>query len=287
MIPFGAGYTAELQPQVAAVCNKLRVDPRSVRSLLLLNLLQYAVEDAADPTVVAEELSKVAARVASRCAAQRSHLDVPPVPFLDRHAIQIHVIDAGEGRSILSAFHFLGYARDSGEIIGLSLKHKGAWRLAALTSFSTLDLDYLKPLLGESARSAFIVTRLYSFPWAPPNTLTCLLGALGRRLRNADPSATLLTFCNPNAGHQGTVYLAAGWSLFARQRLRRIYYHEGHYVSVRQALDVARNPQSRLTGSRQPLSDLTLFCRFPAHVEPSHAAHALISPAFPELERQL
>jgi hypothetical protein len=238
----------------------LGVDERTVRSRTLLNLLQYDAATAANPEVIQSETKRSARWAAERCEEERWRLHGPPLPHLDASSALFHAIEEHEASRMIRAFHFLGYSRAAQACYGVSILTNGCWRLIAVVVLSPLDLDYLRPYLGEGTAATMVVTRLYSLPWAPRNTLTFLLGSVRRHLNKTASNTTLLTFCNPNAGHRGTIYRAAGWSLFARQPQRHLYYRDGEYVSVRQARN-AIAAGSVLSMSRQPLQDLLIFVR--------------------------
>lgn len=260
----------------------LGVDERTVRSRTLLNLLQYDAVTAAEPDVLRRETKRAACWAAERCEEERWRLDGPALPHLDASNARFHAVDEEEASRMIRAFHFLGYARAAQGCYGVSIRVEGSWHLIAVVLLSALDLDYLRPSLGEAAANAMVVTRLYSLPWAPRNTLTFLLGSLRRHVRRTTCDATLLTYCNPNAGHRGTIYRAAGWSLFARQPQPRLYYRDGEYISVRQAQDVVATADGALSTSRQPLQDLLIFIR---GVDATPALPRVVwPPVFPDLE---
>ena len=237
-----------------------KVDARTVRSRTLLNLLRFDVARVSDVLLIDDEVRNTVEWAATRCANERWRLAGPGCDRLEAKTASFHRVEAGTASHIIEAFHFLGYARAE-QYFGVSIRSGGTWHLAAVTSLAAFDLEYLRPLFGSAADDALVITRLYSMPWAPRNTLTYLLGSLRQHLRTTAPRTTLVTFCNPNAGHRGTTYDAAGWRLFARQRQRRLYYVDGQYVSVRQAQSLSAASGARLAVSRQPLQDLLLFCR--------------------------
>lgn len=265
----------------------LGVDARTVRSRTLLNLLRFDTATAADADRIKEEIRKAAHRAALRSSIQRWRLRGPSPDRLESNRATFHAVDNDEAEQIIEAFHFLGYARPFGSCFGVSLREGGTWRLAAVLSASPCDLDYVRPLLGSAADDALVVTRLYSMPWAPRNTLTFLLGSVRRHLRKSRIASLLLTFCNPNAGHRGATYSAAGWNVFARQRQHRLYYVDGDYISIRQTQGLNESDRRRVTESRQPLHDLLIFCRaVDDRLERvlARPPHGISSPALPELE---
>jgi hypothetical protein len=262
------------------------VDERTVRSRTLLNLLQHDIDTATDPDVIRHEAERSARWAADRCQEERWRLAGPALPHLDASSARFHAVEEEEASRMIRAFHFLGYSRAAQTCYGVSIRAAGRWQLIAVVLLSAFDLDYLRPSLGEAATDAMVLTRLYSLPWAPRNTLTFLLGSLRRHLRKTAFGKTLLTFCNPNAGHRGTVYHAAGWTLFARQPQLRLYYHNGEYISMRQARDVVAAGRT-LSTSRQSLRDLLIFVRWvdeSRHIAMPAFPHLVQSPVFPDLE---
>ena len=239
----------------------LGVDARTVRSRALLNLLRFDTATAADADRIKEEIRNAAHRAAMRSSMQRWRLRGPSPERLEAARASFHTVDSDEAEQIIEAFHFLGYARRSGSCFGVSVRDGAAWRLAAVLSTSPCDLNYVRPFLGRACDDALVVTRLYSMPWAPRNTLTFLLGSVRRHLRKSRAASMLLTFCNPNAGHRGVTYSAAGWDVLVRQRQHRLHYVDGDYVSVRQTQWLSDTDRKRLTESRQPLQDLLIFYR--------------------------
>jgi hypothetical protein len=185
-------------------------------------------------------------------------------------ALDFQDVDLDEGRQVMERFHYLRSARLDGRIYGLRSK---AGRLVALCVSSPLDVDRLAELLRREQRvtqTARVLSRVFVFEGAPPNTISYLLSRAARSERRLGVT-DWVTYVNPNMGFSGVSYLASGWHYLGDEPGTTYKYLDNRYITERE-LTTRFGPHDdesyyRLLGDRfsksvMPLSPLLVFSRY-------------------------
>jgi len=223
---------------------------------------------------LADENGFLGAEEAESEVQRLAELDVPAPTWLGepdripRSPLELDLIELETERARLlhQRFHYLRSYRP-----GLHLAGSIDGHVAALLTFSDLDLDPIRAMLPASAgtASARVLSRVYTAAWAPRNSLSRLLALAARELRARDPElGLLLTYLNPGIGFDGASYKAANWQLFGRELATRYAYLDADYVTDREltrrfgtsdAATLERILGSRIGFSRMPLPPLDLY----------------------------
>jgi hypothetical protein len=108
----------------------------------------------------------------------------------------------------------------------------------ASATVSPLDVNHLRARIKSGADSGqgSILSRVFVFPWAPRNTISCLLGWIAKQMRSGHTDRrAMFTYVNPNLGFRAASYRAANWRQDGTQAV--VYrYIEGNYVTARESL---------------------------------------------------
>src|SRR5207302_1161359 len=101
------------------------------------------------------------------------------------------------------------------------------------------------------------------FPGAPRNTISRLLGFVGRAEAQRLGTRQFLTYVNPNLGFSGTSYLASGWKLVGDEPGTRYRYVDGRYLTDRELVrrygSCDNETLSKALGPRFGWSSMTLL----------------------------
>jgi hypothetical protein len=210
---------------------------RALWTQLLLHLPRLADEAG---LVETDRAIAEAERLADLLAARRGELagwTHPPASGCESaSALRLTDVDEDVARVVLERFHYLGSFRSNSLHFAGVGGPPGEERLAALFTISPLDLPSLAAELppGVAPDEVAVVARMFSFDWAPENSLSYLMGRLFRRLRSERPALRLLlTYLNPNLGFTGASYRASNWTLFGYEQGTRYAYLDGCYITDR------------------------------------------------------
>jgi len=113
-----------------------------------------------------------------------------------------------------------------------------------------------------------VLSRVLSIDSAPRNAFSFTFARVLPALLELRPGLDLiLTYVNPNLGFTGASYLAANWTLFAKEQTHYAYL-DGAHITMRELsrrfggteyAALCRQLGSRLSLSVQPLSPLLIF----------------------------
>lgn len=231
----------------------------SSRDLLLqalLHLPRIATSDGTVcPAAAANEIDRLRNVRSQELSAVRSLARRPPgLDAVDQ--LEIRTVDNAEAAPILSTYHYLTSFRDDSLAIGAVFEK----RVVALCTLSPFDLGHVEKHLPVSPDEVAVVSRVFTFDWAPRNTISFLLARTERAAREAG-TRMLLTYLNPNMPFSGSSYRAANWVSFAREAGTRYAYLNDHYITERKLREVAPNELAAVQYSQMPLKPLILLCR--------------------------
>ncbi len=180
--------------------------------------------------------------------------------------LELGDIDDRRARVLHERFHYLRSYRPGRHLAGFA-----GDRVAVLLTFSPLDLAPLSRAMptGVAESDALVLSRVYATAWAPRNSLSRMLAAAVRLLRNSEsPPRILLTYLNPGIGFDGASYKAANWSLIGSEHGTRYAYLDESYITDREltrsygtsdAATLKRLLGSRVAFSLMPLQPLEMY----------------------------
>jgi len=165
----------------------------------------------------------------------RDH-DTPTNNSVAAGAGQLKVLDSAAANPLIAKYHFLGYGRDDGLHLGLQYG-EGSDGLAAVATFSPWDIfhaDHVLSELGVDKSEILVLSRLLSVPGrrrvALSQFIAQLIGWVHREMKSIKAIAT---YCNPNAGHYGTVYRGANFIPLCFEKHDFVPFLGEEYVSPR------------------------------------------------------
>jgi hypothetical protein len=147
----------------------------------------------------------------------------------------LETLDAATVNELMGRYHFLGYGRGDGWHLGLRSR-EGTGPLLAVATFSSWDTDHADSSLGQlglDRSEVLVLARLLSVS-GRRITLSQFIAQLVRWVRGKLPHIKIITtYCNPNAGHYGTVYRGANFRPLCAEEYPFIPFHDGEYISPR------------------------------------------------------
>jgi hypothetical protein len=169
---------------------------------------------------------------------------------------KLEVLKSETVNPLITKYHFLGYGRDDGLHLGLRCGEDSD-DLMAVATFSPWDIAHADHVLGPSgiAKSEILVlSRLLSVPGrrrvALSRFIALLIGWVYREMREIKAIAT---YCNPNAGHYGTVYRGANFIPLCFEEHAFVPFMGEEYVSPRKLQQLCDQHQNGpLDGELRP-----------------------------------
>jgi hypothetical protein len=163
-------------------------------------------------------------------------------------------------QQIYETFHYIGSCRKG--IVHLGLFHASNPSIpVSVLTLSEMDVGHMKTWFSspEEERKAVILSRAFSFDWAPRNSMSFLLSYARKWLHAAFPEVEqAFTYINPNLGFTGASYRAAGWEPFAT-KTTRYRYQSGHYLTYRCYETLSEQERATISQSQFDLSPLVVF----------------------------
>jgi hypothetical protein len=145
------------------------------------------------------------------------------------------VMDVDVVNSLMDEYHFLGYGRNDGYHLGMQYERDDA-PIAAAT-FSPWDLDHVTPILFQSGikpSEVLVLSRLLSIPGTRRIMLSQFIARLNQWVFREMPEIKMIiTYCNPNAGHYGTVYRGANFIPLCTENHPFVPFLDNEYISPR------------------------------------------------------
>jgi hypothetical protein len=238
---------------------------------LILQMARFPLAEMTDPAIEQTEACRVLERIRREQQGFGHWLQGPGKEVAEPSGGVVKAVADDVAQALCRRFHYIGTPRD-GVSLGLYLASAAAEEPpSTLLVFSPFDLKRHCGALpkGCSPDQIVVLSRVYSFRWAPHNSFSyCFKRAL-RALEKAFPSlAMVLSYVNPNLGFTASSYLAANWLFFREERDTRYDYLDGEYITQREierrfgrAAHEGPQPllEERLTHSRISLAPLQLW----------------------------
>jgi hypothetical protein len=147
----------------------------------------------------------------------------------------LEILDAAAVNALMERYHFLGYGRGSSLHLGVRSR-EGTGPLQEVATFSDWDIDHADTSLrqlGVERSEVLVLSRLLSIS-RKQITLSRFIAQLVKWVRRELPHIKIITtYCNPNAGHYGTVYRGANFLPLCAEEHPFIPFHQGEYISPR------------------------------------------------------
>jgi hypothetical protein len=255
---------AFLAPQIRNASRRAsflaHVSERDLYKQLLLHLPRLSVDDLADPQRLATEAERFAMMLLVDRRGFESWADQPKVPLLSKSSASVRACEPEIARKIHERFHYIRSYHPGCIHLALFLQSHPQVP-AALASLSSLDIQHLDWLFAspEEKERVLVLTRLFAFDWAPRNSISYLLGHVGKwTKRNLPKVRALLTYINPNLGFTGSSFLAANWHPFLEKTVAYSYF-EDTYITYRKLSSLPASALTQVTRSLYELEPLGIF----------------------------
>lgn len=258
---------------IRRVADQLRVNARDIELQVLLHLPRFLNSGVfPSPFIFEDEVERLGTLVETRVSPFADWQRFPTQPSVLPHDLKFTEVSEIEARIIHERFHYLAsYRADS---IHLGLRTLADNRLVSLLTLSPFDLRHITSKLPceISSSQVLVVSRVYSFDWAPANTISYLMGQVYKWLKWEKPDVKmLLTYINPNVGFGGSSLKASNWVFFGRESGTRYAYLDGLYTTDRELISrfgtsnpyqISHSLKERFQVTQFPLAPLLLFSYF-------------------------
>lgn len=241
---------------------------------ILLHLARFPLPGNGVSEPIQKEVRRIAARLAERTIQAPPEVTSGHLAGVELHRTHLDLVDSDLAQAIHRAFHYLGSPRHEGIHLGLYAECLG-WRrprMVSLVTLSPFDLRHIRDALpfGIRPEEVLVLSRLFAFATAPPNTVSFTLGRVFAWLKTHQPhTKALLSYLNPNLGFRGTVYKATNWQLLGEEAKSRYLYIDGNYVTDRYAI------RNYGTADARKLAGI-LGAEFSTSLQPLHPLQLLI-----------
>ncbi len=205
------------------------------RLRLALQIARFREDELTEEQLLSAEIERVIARIRNDQDPYKSWLSIQADKSLMAGRWEVRSVPAVIADVLHRCFHYIGTPR-GGISLGLYDEEAGASSPpGTLLTFSVFDLDIKNPLPCEiGPTNILVLSRVYSFRWAPRNAFSYTFRRALRWLRTAHPHVQLLlTYVNPNVGFSGSSYLASNWLPFVEESIRYDYL-DGEYITRRE-----------------------------------------------------
>ncbi|WP_455754896.1 Mom family adenine methylcarbamoylation protein [Streptomyces nigra] len=140
-------------------------------------------------------------------------------------------------KELCRSLHYLGTYREGSMDFGLFMP--GDDLPTAYCSVSGIGFDSrrsgLARMLQVEERQIAVVSRSYTSPLAPRNTVSYLLARVRKALRGRPGGYEVMaTAVDSNLGFTGASYAAAGWKLVTKRAVPKYRYIDGNFMADRQ-----------------------------------------------------
>jgi hypothetical protein len=244
---------------VSHFANVHGICPFDLRSRVLLHLPRYRAEELESSGVVLAEVERLAARTFER---QRGYMDwarQEPIERFEKHSAFVSEAADDVATVFHESFHYIGAGRE-GRHFGLYFSNRRV--PAALITLSEMDVEKMRAHIpADHVGRTLVLSRMFSFRWAPPNSISYLLGRVERLLRKEKRINLLLTWVNPNLEFRASSYRAANWTYGGEERISYRYLR-GNYLTARQQFQSSGLSAARLEKSQVRLAPLQVWRRF-------------------------
>jgi hypothetical protein len=227
-------FVKDKQHLITSLAHTYMVSPRDLTVTALLYLPRLMKVQFPTDQEMEDELKRLCQIIRER-TQYYGEWNEPPSPMISspQHTVFGEVTPA-EAQVIHERFHYISSFRSDSQHFGLKTQNSN--KIVALASLSPFDLHHVEPLLPATITPdrVCVISRVYSFDWAPRNTTSYLLGHVQRHVAQQDTDiAMLLTYVNPNLGFSGASFRAANWLPFGREDGTRYCYLDGEYITDR------------------------------------------------------
>jgi hypothetical protein len=227
-------FVLSKQALIDEQAKKHKISSRDLTVLTLLYLPRIMHDDYPSDDALRTEVERLCALIIQKAAHHKDWQD-PPQASLDSPSDAVFCcITQEEARIVHENFHYIGSFRPDG--MHFALKTRFEQKIVAVASIAPYDLSHITPILPEQLESGnvLVVSRVYSFDWAPRNTTSYILSRVQKHIsQQSKQIAMLLTYVNPNLGFSGASFRAANWKFFGREDDTRYCYLDGRYITDR------------------------------------------------------
>jgi hypothetical protein len=202
-----------------------------------LQIERFSWAERADPAVRLAEACRVLERIRREQEGFAHWRHTAGGLVLNPHRDSLRMVPADVARILCERFHYIGTSRE-GIYLGLySSTYSTEAPPSTLLVFSPFDLEEYRHCLPPDIfpDNILVLSRVYTFRWAPRNAFSYCFSRAVRILRSYFPAlALVLTYVNRNLGFTAASYLASNWRFFGEEGNTQYDYLDGEYITRRE-----------------------------------------------------
>jgi hypothetical protein len=234
------------------------ISPVDLKLRTLLHLPRYRVEELEREELIYDEVKRLALRIQWLQHEFMEWTNQQPIERLEKTRAYVAEVSNDTAAIIHERFHYIGSARAGRHF---ALYFTGQKVPAALATLSEMDVQKLRAYLPTpQGKYSLLLSRMFSFRWAPLNSISYLLGKIGQWLKKGGQVDSMVTWVNPNLGFRGSSYRAANWT-YAGDEPTIYRYVMGDYLTARQLFQSPRVSSTQVHTSQVSLAPLQVWYR--------------------------
>jgi hypothetical protein len=232
------------------------ISPFDLKLRVLLHLPRFRFDELENDDLLNDEVNRLALRTQELQRRFREWASQEPLSNLEKDRVNVCEVPEEVAAVIHERFHYIGSGRSGRHF---ALYFVGRPVLAALVTLSEMDVQKMKAHLPNPRETrCLLLSRMFSFRWAPRNTASYLLGKVGQLLKKERQVESLVTWVNPNLGFRAASYRAANWTFIGSEPT--VYrYLGGDYLTARQLFQKAQTCSLRPDASKLGLAPLQVW----------------------------
>jgi hypothetical protein len=226
------GLLRDHENDIFSLASKRAIDPLTLRSQLLLHLPRlFTTDDLPSEFDIRQNILDVADLVEDR---QRPHARClkPPEKSITLSDLEFVSLDAETAKIYHECLHYISSYRPG---LHFAFRDKNSGRIVCVGSVAGFDLKHAeeKVALAVDPKSVLMLSRFFTFRWAPERTFSHFYGKLRLKLIEEFDTKLMFSFVNPNLGFEAGSYRSANWKLFAHEEATRYMYLDRRYQTMR------------------------------------------------------
>jgi hypothetical protein len=166
---------------IAELSEAYALSPFDLKLRVLLHLPRFRLKELENHDLVYKEIDRLAAKTAELQREFKEWASQVPLHNLEKAKARVYEASENMAAVIHERFHYIGSGHSGRHF---ALHFVGQRVPAALVTLSEMDVEKLKAHLPISQENrSLLLSRMFCFRWAPRNTISYLLGQVGKWIK--------------------------------------------------------------------------------------------------------
>ncbi|MBV9565271.1 MAG: hypothetical protein JOY90_33190 [Bradyrhizobium sp.] len=208
------------------------IDPLTLRSQLLLHLPRLVTADRFPREHDIQQEVQAVSDFLEEIQRPYAKWLRPPERTITLDDLEFVSLDPEIAQIYHERLHYVGSYRPGWHY---AFQEKNSGRIVCIGSVADFDLKHAQEKIAPhiELRYVSVLSRFFTFRWAPKNIFSYFHGKLRLQLMKERDTRLMFSFINPNLGFNASSHKGAHWTLFARESGTRYTYLDGRYRTMR------------------------------------------------------